>query len=314
MALLSGFASISAPWQAFGVKARYVTESDVARKQAGLEATIEMLESKRSRLRALDRKLSDAPSEGFMTKFMGTIRGNADMQEQKSLELEVSGLETMHRSLSASLAILRERRRSQQRSSTSHGRVLIFVSHLFSLYCVYRILATSLATLRRWWHPDTTFSGTDPINNFLALLAKHWDPSLDRLAWSRQISFLLSGVILLASFSSVMQTFLLLSRFTPAVFDHAQANVALVVGQISATYLISSALLLRSNLPEEVGSVISDALGAPIDSAFVDRWFEGWFLAASGMTALGILLGRKLSGPGDWDDEREDVEMGAKRL
>ena len=312
MALLSGFASVSSPWQNFGTKDRPVTESDIDRKQAGLEATVDMLEAKQSRLRALSRKMSDAPAEGFMTKVMGSIRGNADVQERKSLELEISGLETMRLSLSTSLAVFHDRRRNQQRASTSSGRLLLLISYLFSLYCVYRIIATSVASLRRWWRPETTFAGTDPINNFLALIAKHWDPSLDRLAWSRQISFLLSGVILLASFSSVLQTFLLFSRFTPKMFHHAQGNLALVVGQVSATYVISSALLLRSNLPSEVGSVISDALGAPLDSAFVDRWFEGWFLTASGLTALGIVLGRKLGGSGDWDDFGEDVEMGKR--
>ncbi|KAI9848362.1 MAG: hypothetical protein M1838_000548 [Thelocarpon superellum] len=316
MALLSGFASVSAPWQTFGAKVRPVAAADIERKQAGMDATGEMLEAKQSRLRALSRKMSDAPAEGFMSKFMGSIRGNADVQERTSLELEISGLQTMHQSLSTSLSLLQERRRTQQRASTSVGRVLLLASYLFSIYCLYRILATLTASLRRWWHPDVTFSGTDPINNFLAVIAKHWDPSLDRLAWSRQISFFLSGVILLASFSSVMQTFVLLSRFTPALLQHTQANLALVVSQISATYVISSALLLRSNLPPEVSTVISDALGAPLDSVFVDRWFEGWFLVASGLTIFGIFVGRKLAGHqyADLDDDRDDVELGDKRL
>lgn len=316
MALLSGFASVSSLWQNFGKKARRVTDTDIERKQAGLEATNDMLATKQSRLRALERKISDAPPEGLVTKFMGSIRGgSSDVQERKSLELEISGLETMARSLSASLSSYKDRRRNQQRSSTSTGRLLLLISYGFSLYCLYRIFATSVATLRRWWRPDSTFSGTDPINNFLALMAKHWDPSLDRRAWSQQISFFLSGVILFASFSAVLQTVLFFSRFTPRLLEYAQANLALLVSQISATYVISSALLLRSNLPREVGSVISNALGAPLDSAFVDRWFEGWFLTASGLTAVGIILGRKLGAGdgGDWDDDFDDVEIGDKR-
>ncbi|KAI9798935.1 MAG: hypothetical protein M1825_004948 [Sarcosagium campestre] len=314
MALLSGFASVSSPWQNFGVKNKIISEGDVTRKQAGLDATNEMLAAKQSRLRILERKMSETPQEGFMTRFMGSIRGNADTQERSSLQLEISGLEAMRSSLTSSVGILRGRLHNQQRSSTPSGRFLLLASYVFSLYCLYRILATSMAALRRWWYPDTSFAGTDPINNLLALVAKHWDPSLDRLAWSRQISFLLSGVILLASFSSVLQTVHFFSRFAPTLLQHTQANLALLVGQISATYVISSALLLRSNLPREVGSVISEALGAPLDSAFVDRWFEGWFLTASGLTAVGIVLGRKLGGAGEWDDDDDDdLEMGSKR-
>ncbi|KAI9673403.1 MAG: hypothetical protein M1817_002865 [Caeruleum heppii] len=312
MALLSGFASVSSVWQNFGVKHRPVTEADIARKQAGLDATIDMLAAKESRLRALEKKMANAPPEGFMSKMIGSIRGDNDLQERKSLQLEVNGLETMRLSLSNSLSTLQDRHRNLERSATHSGKLLVTASYTFSVYCLYRICATSIATLRRWWYPDTTFAGTDPINNFLALVAKHLDPTLDRHAWSQQISFLLSGIILLASFNAVLQTFRFFSRFTPALLYHAQANLALLVGQVSATYVISSALLLRSNLPREVGSVISEALGAPLDSAFVDRWFEGWFLMASGLTAVGIFLGRKLGGAGEWDDEA-DVEMGEKR-
>ncbi|KAI9826103.1 MAG: hypothetical protein M1832_000552 [Thelocarpon impressellum] len=314
MGLLSGFASVSSPWQNFGGKARPVTEADVERSQAGLLATTEMLAAKHSRLRALERKMADAPAEGIVGKVMGSLRGNADAQERRALGLELSGLETMRAGLELSLAGLRERRRRQQRSTTSTGRLVAATSPLFSLYCLYRIAATSVATLRRWWRPDATFAGGDPINNVLALLAKHWDPSLDRLAWSRQISFLLSGVILLASFSSVLQTFLFFSRLAPGLLQAARANLALLVGQISATYVISSALLLRSSLPSEVGSVVADALGgAPLDPAFADRWFEGWFLTASALTAAGLVLGRRFGGDGEDDYGEADLEPGDKR-
>ncbi|MCJ1363069.1 hypothetical protein MMC16_002175 [Acarospora aff. strigata] len=311
MALLSGFASVSSLWQNFGVKPRLVTETDVARKKAGLDATSEMLMAKRSRLRALERKMSEAPSESFFKKAIGTIRGNADTQERKSLVFEISGLETMARSLGTSLSLLRNRRQQQHRASTPTGRVLILVSYLFSFYCLYRILATSVTTIRRWWYVSSTFSGSDPVNNVLALIAKHWDPSLDQASWSRQISFLLSGIILLASFSSVLQTFHFFARFTPSLLYTAQANLALLVAQVCGMYVISSALLLRGMMPREVGSVISSALGAgeAVEMGWVDRWFEGWFLTAAALTALGIFLGRKLGGGSEWDDD-EDIERG----
>ncbi|KAL8663417.1 MAG: hypothetical protein Q9202_003936, partial [Teloschistes flavicans] len=116
MALLSGFASVSAPWQNFFSKHRPVTETDVARKAAGLEATNDMLAAKQSRLRALDRKMSDFPQDkGFFQKAMGSIRGNADLAELKALEMEIKGLETMASSLSASHNMLATRRQQQNR-------------------------------------------------------------------------------------------------------------------------------------------------------------------------------------------------------
>ncbi|KAF2006979.1 hypothetical protein P154DRAFT_480852 [Amniculicola lignicola CBS 123094] len=288
MASLAGFAAVSSLWQTFGVKNRTITESDLARKQAGLDATNDMLLTKESRLRALQRKLSDAPQEGFMTRMVGSLRGNPDLTERSTLELEIHGLETMRTSLQNSILALQSRRQAQLRSHTAYGRILNAFSYVFSLYCLYRITATTFTTLRRFSSPTASFSNSDPINNVLAILAKHWDPSLDRVAWSRTISFLLSGVMLLASFNSVLQTFLLFARVVPSILQHTRANFALLISQISATYVISSALLLRSNLPSEMKSAISDALGAPLEPAFTERWFEGWFLTATALTVVGL--------------------------
>ncbi|KUJ19841.1 uncharacterized protein LY89DRAFT_682681 [Mollisia scopiformis] len=320
MALLSGFAAVSAPWQTFGAKQKPVTEADINRKQAGLDATNDMLAAKRSRLRALQRKVQDTPTEGFMTKVIGTIRGSADTQELKALELEIAGLESMSVSLASSLSLLQTRFASSQRASSPLGKIFLTpFAYAFALYCVYRIITVSLTILRQvlFPSPDTAFtsSTTDPINRILSLLAKHVDPTLDQLAWSRQISFLLSGIILLASFNSVLQTFHMLTKLSPSLLYQAQANLALIIAQISATYVISSALLLRSNLPTEMKSVVSEALGSPLEPGFVERWFDGWFLIASLGTAAGIFIWKRIAGPGDWDDWDfdGDIELGQKR-
>jgi len=320
MALLSGFASVSSPWHSFAARPRPVTESDIARKQAGLDATNEMLAAKRSRLRALQRKMSDAPQEGFMTKVMGSIRGSGDAQEVKALNLEISGLETMALSLRTSLTMLQTRYAADQRAATPIGRFMIIPSYGFSIYCLYRILDTTFTFVRRSVSdPSSTISNTDPINRFLSLIANHWDGDIDQAAWSRQMSFMLSGVILAGSFNSVLQTFHLFTRFTPGLLYQAQANAALIIAQVAATFVISSALLLRSNLPKDLGRVITGALGSEsLDSWWVERWFERWFLVGATGTAVGIWIGRKLSagfggGFDEWDDHGGDIEMAQKR-
>ncbi|EMC92683.1 hypothetical protein BAUCODRAFT_257947 [Baudoinia panamericana UAMH 10762] len=319
MGSLAGFAAVSSLWQTFGVRHRPVRDAEISRKQAGLAATEEMLQAKQSRLRALQRKVSEASSaseqSGFLGRVVGQFRGgNSDVQELKALQMEVSGLETMRFNLSSSLATLRQRHAEQARSRTSVGTALSVGNTAFAIYCAYRILATSLSSLRRWWQPTHSFATSDPINNILALLTTHWDSNLDRAAWSRQFSFLLSGFMLLASFNAVLQTFRLFSRFAPGLLQHAQTSLPLVISQIAGTYVISSALLLRSNLPEEVGGVISEALGAPLEGRFVEGWFESWFLVAVGLTATGILVGRKVGGSGEeWDDDDMGWEMGSKR-
>ncbi|KAK1962734.1 hypothetical protein LY78DRAFT_660982 [Colletotrichum sublineola] len=322
MAMLSGFAAVSSPWHTLGAvserRKRPVTEADISRKEAGLDATNEMLLTKRHRLQALERKASEAQAAssstgGFMGKMIGAVRGmGGDEAEMRALRLEIAGLETMEANLGSSLGMMRSRQAADARAATPLGKLLAVPHYIFSLYCLYRILATTLAMLRRTYYPSSSFSSSDPINRFLGLLARHWDPKLDQIAWARQISFLLSGVILAASANSVLQTFHLFSKWLPGLLYQAQANLALLIGQIAAVYVISAALLLRSNLPREMSSAVGDALEGALEPRFVDWWFEGWFLMSCAVTGLGVWISRKI-GREDWDEYGSE-EMGPKRM
>ncbi len=329
MALLSGFASVSSPWHAFvstrTSRRRPVTEADIVRRQAGLDATGEMLIDKKHRLRALQKKVAAAEvamgssGGGLVGKLVGSLRGLSgvgDAGEIKALQIEIEGLESMEVNLSSSLSMLRTKHAAEARAGTTAGRLLAIPTYVFSCYCIYRVLATSLTSLRRLYYPAASFASSDPINRFLGILARHWDPKLDQTAWARQISFLLSGVILAASANSVLQTFHIFAKWAPGLLYQAQANLALLIGQITATYVISAGLLLRSNLPKDVGSAVGHALESALEPAFVDRWFEGWFLLASVATSAAIWVGRKISGAGEgWDelDELGGEEVGQKR-
>lgn len=321
MSLLSGFASVSSPWHSFFSKPKPVTEASIARKAAGLEATRDMLAAKRSRLRVLERKMSEAPTESFFQKALGSIRGNADTVERRTLLLEISGLEAMALSLSSSHSNLQTRLNQQHRSRTAKGRLLVTVAYFFSLFCLYRIATTTLTFIRRSLsshkYTSETFTTSDPVDNILALLAKHYDPHLDQAAWARQISFLLSGIILFASFSSVMQTFHFFARFLPSLLKTIQANLALVVAQVCATYVISAALMLRGMMPGDVvGEGLKGLGGGKEEMSWVDGWFERWFLGGVVITVAGIWLGRRIGGGDEWDDDFDDegggLEMGKR--
>ncbi|KAL8823093.1 MAG: hypothetical protein Q9191_006184, partial [Dirinaria sp. TL-2023a] len=307
MALLSGFAAVSSPWQNFFTRCRLVTEADVARKEAGLAATNDTLTAKLSRLRALERKLVDRPSESYFQKALGTLRPNADTAELKTLELEVKGLETMALSLSSSHSLLQSRFTQQQRSHTASGRLYLAASYAFSIFCLYRILAVALSATRRHLpSPFSTPASSDPVTNLLALVAKHYDPTLSTPSYARQISLLLSFLILAASFSSVLQTLSLFSRFLPNLLKTIQANLALVVAQLCATYVIAAALMLRGMIPGEVIGEGVKGLGGG-ELGWVDGWFEGWFLGGVAVTVVGVWVGKKLGrGEDDWWDEADD--------
>lgn len=148
MASLAGFAAVSNLWQTFGVRHRPVRDTDIARKEAGLNATEEMLAVKQSRLRALQRKMAEsAPAQqesGFMTRMIGNFRGSSEAQEQRSLEMEISGLETMRFTLAASLSTMRTRFTEQQRSRTKSGKLLTRQYGIRPLLCLSYLCHFSL--------------------------------------------------------------------------------------------------------------------------------------------------------------------------
>lgn len=318
MALLAGFASVSAPWHAFmdDSKRKSVSEADVSRKQSGLDATREMLIAKKHKLQAITRKLEDpgtATSGSFMGRMMGTLRGaSSEETEMKNLKVEIEGLQTMEANLASTLSLMKGRKAMADRGTTAFGRLLITISYGFSVYCVYRVIATTLTTLRRTYTEGASFSSSDPINRVLGLLARHWDPKLDQLAWARIISFVLSGVILVASANSAVQTFHLFAKWTPGLLRHALGIFSLAVGQIFATYVISASLLMRSQLPHEAKSAVGGVLRGALTPQFVDSWFEGWFLLGSLLTGVGLWMGKKFGNDEDWDDYSAE-EMGMKQ-
>ena len=309
MALLSGFASISAPWQSFLVRLPEVTESDLARKEAGLAATNDMLNAKQSRRRALERKLADRPKDpSFVSRAVSSFRPSTEHTELKSLEMEISGLETMSSLLKSSYGQLQSRWEQQSRAGTATGRLMRSAMICFSLFCTYRVFTTAFTFLRRLIGSPVPQS--DPINKLLALIARHYDPSINQEVWSRALTFMFSGIILLASFSSVLQTFTLISRYVPALLRAVQSNLPLIAAQLSATYVLSAVLMLKGLMPKDLLGESLEGLGSG-SQLWVDKWFEMCFLIGVALTATGIWISRQLK---DDDDEwGSDIE-GGKRV
>lgn len=141
------------------------------------------------------------------------------------------------------------------------------------------------------------------MNRILSILARWWTPALDHHAWARQIGFLLTGVIIAGSTSTILRVFNTVTKrlISPSPTQMAGALpplgqiLALSTAQVTATYVLASALLLRLNLAPEMSSALTEALGAPaLDPAFVERWFDAVFMWSVGSVAIGWLVGRCL--------------------
>lgn len=160
------------------------------------------------------------------------------------------------------------------------------------------------------------------MNRILSILARWWTPALDHHAWARQIGFLLTGVIIAGSTTTILRAFNTITKklITPAPVTPTLSGpvgaltplgqiLALSTAQVTATYVLASALLLRLNLAPEMSSALTEALGAPaLDPAFVERWFDAVFLWSVGGVVVGWVVSRGLGVFGR--DEDEDEEFG----
>ncbi|KAK7208184.1 Abscisic acid G-protein coupled receptor-domain-containing protein [Myxozyma melibiosi] len=296
MGVLSGFGAVSAPYSSFTTKPRSVSEMDISRVRTGIETTEELIRYKESSLKTLEQRLLEKQktttrsTTNLVAKMMSSFRGDSDEKEYASARLELEGLYAMRRSLEGDLRDLTKRYLEQQNEKTILGKIHKSLYFLFAIYCVYRIAATSISR-NPFRRAKTSFSQTDPITHVLALLAQYYDPDLNRQSWARQIGFLFSGIIFMCSISSVLSTFNMVSKALPQALE--RANVALLVAEVLGTYAISTSILLRSNLPKDMSSAVSSALGAPLDTLFVDRWFDTLFLGAAFVSAAGLYIGRR---------------------
>ncbi|KAF3905974.1 hypothetical protein ABW21_db0203211 [Orbilia brochopaga] len=327
MALLAGFGCISAPWQCFTRKQKPATDADLRRAQGGLEAATQMLDAKRMKLAQMERKLENKAAaggtDGFVNKMMSSLRGGSDdLREASSLQMEIAGLASMQAALANETTGIAARIRDQARAKTAMGRLYAIGRFAFAVYCLYRISSTVALRFSTWtaasssspvMGPDdaaeSTFSQRDPINNFLAVVAKHYHGSLDREAWRRNVGFAFSGVIILGSLNSVLITFSMVTKAAPAVWGHA--GLALAVSQVTAVYVLSAAVLLRSSLPRDMGSVLGSALGVMLDVRWVDGWFDEVFLVGCAITLVCLVVVRRFREESELSEE-DLLERGSK--
>ncbi|KAF5102736.1 hypothetical protein D0Z00_000228 [Geotrichum galactomycetum] len=162
---------------------------------------------------------------------------------------------------------------------------------------------------------------SDALAITIAHLAVKFSSYSDLDAWTRQIGFILSGFLFIGSISSALTTFNSLSRAFPFLkhenlflrsaiqnYSHANTNVnptvkgfgLLIVAQVCSIYILSTSLLLRSNLPKEMGTAITAGLGAPLDTVFVESLFDTCFALVAIVSLVGLWIARRYR-----DDDKE---------
>lgn len=305
MAVLSGFSSVSAPYIVFFAKDAVVNQSSIDRLSHSVDTTSELIEDKRQEIQVVRTQIRDKTrmsTTNLMFKVMTSLKGDNLSSRLKALEIELRALNNIKSDLDRDLQTARARLVQQAHYSTPRGKLLRQLYRVFAVYCLYRII--NILILRNPW----VFRGSsksDPVVLTLAGLAHGLYPVLGLDAWIRQLGFMISGILFIASISSVVTTYNAMCKAMPWLQRRSNSFglTPLLVSQLVGTYVVSTSLVLRSNLPKDMSMAISSAMGTPLDVEFVELWSDSIFSFVALISVFGLWLVRRLKR--EYDEEAE---------
>ncbi|WOO81159.1 Golgi pH regulator [Vanrija pseudolonga] len=321
---LSGVGAIVTAWdyleQARGAGRPPVTDADVLQAERSLYRIRHDIVAKREDIaRVSSGGSAEAASGGWMTR-------------ANSLRSELQGLQLMESDVMRSLSSLKARNKRQGFRHTIRGAVYNILGYVFALYCAARLamclisifvapLSTSRIPESGASHKGSGNTNGDWISFAVALGLAHlpFGHGVDVAAWSRAISLLMTGLLILSSLAMVLRW---LSRMLRLTSKSVGAGfLLLTLGQLFATYTISLLVQLRSSIPPapltdgdpfnsgagngtaiDTGGATDDSLLRSLpDFRVFGRLFDAVFLFAAIGAGLYRYIAMKVTGSDDDD-------------
>ena len=175
----------------------------------------------------------------------------------------------------------------------------------FAVYCVYRIISVLLIKfpLQYLAKKETNANDSDALAITIAkiLINVFGITSYSESQLVHQICFLLSGGLFVCSISSLLTTLNSVRHF---LFPHISASIYtwlkyLSIAELFGIYVMATALLIRTNLPENLSNQVSKVLSltgslqkhtALQEVEFIDNWFDKVFAFACILTFIQLFL------------------------
>ncbi|KAL3318048.1 Golgi pH regulator B [Cichlidogyrus casuarinus] len=280
MAILSGFGAVNYPYTTMTYFAQKVTPEEISNAERRLMLTYESLLSKKRRLAKEEyEKNRRVDSNGRLWSFYNSVKSTLGSNKESELRNEINATEELTRHLFLELHDLRMAQERIRFSKTLQGRYFNFLGYFFCLYCVWKIVISTINIL------FNRIGQQDPISRSIDIAVHYLGFEFNVKFWSQQISFWLVGIIVITSIRGLLIT---LTKLFHALANSKSSHViVLVIAQVMGTYFISSVLLLRMNMPEEYRTMLTQVLG-DLQFHFYHRWFDVIFLV-SAICSIGFL-------------------------
>eukprot|EP00889_Picochlorum_renovo_P006817 jgi/Picre1/33847/NNA_001326.t1 len=214
VSVLSGYGTVSVPFSYISLlsdllrRGRYLPWSRSCNRQQCQRS--KRFQKWKSCKRIEDKRANDDVKANFFSKFVTAISSvgvRRILQDITNLEVEISSLSSLESALQADIVDLRKQRYKAQISRTMRGHVQNLLGYILSIYCIYRMFASSKALVVG---EDTS---SDPVSKTLAFILRFFSGGslrLDVQAFSQYLTLAFVGFISITSlrgFIMHMQSF-----------------------------------------------------------------------------------------------------------
>lgn len=277
MALLSGFGAVNYPYTSMAYFIKSVTGDDVVNVEKQLLQTLDVIVAKKKKVLLVETNAGVSSTFGFMD-MLKRVKSNVS-SDLRGIKSDIKALEELSRHLFLDTHDLHNTLERTAWAKTWKGKYFNFLGYFFSLYCVWKIIMSTLNIMLQ------RVGKKDPVTRGMEILVEWVGIDVDVSFWSQHVSFLLVGCI---AFTSIRGLLLTLTKFFYALSSSKSSNIiVLIFAQLMGMYFVSSVLLMRMNMPAEYRAIITEVLG-DLQFSFYHRWFDVIFLvsAVSSLTFL----------------------------
>ena len=313
VAIVSGYGSVSVPYSYISMFIRPVDSAEIVALESQLRHTMDFITSKKKGIvlakREQQRMLMNSSEGGggggggngswsgrsnsgsssgvlgfFTSIVVGRLKKENPGRTAATLEAEVAGMENLKAALLSDLIELRNERQRAMAAKTIWGHITNLLGYVLSLYCVYRMFASSRALL---FGEDAS---SDPVSKSLAVILRLFSGGtlrIDVAAFSQYLTMIFVGFISVSSLRGFMgQVQRLFSSFLALGVAggggwSGHTGLVLLLSELLGFYAVSTLLLLRRQLPVKYRQVVSDAIGGELEFDVFQTRFHTFFLVSA---------------------------------
>jgi len=285
IAMLSGSGAVYTPYKFLHLFVEQVDVQNVARLERQLQLAKEHTEQEKKRLETVRLRNNASPPRD--KGVLGWFTTTDDERQLKDMTINIDVSETLQVHMASALEDLRAAKEREERAFTLWGRVLNIMGYAFSAYCGFKMVTSIINVL------FNLARKTDPVTNAMKIAVTHFGFSIDVEMWSQYVSFLLVGMIMVASTRNLL---LKMSTFSQYLSVSGSVNeiVTLFLAQLTGMYFVSMVILMRMSLPLQYRQIITDVLSG-LEFNFYYNWFDQIFLLSAFACVIALYVSRQTS-------------------